>query len=56
MIEGLGFRGGSDEKMKRMWLGRETVVAGLFPLIQLLIDLSRFKTNKFEMIKRTKSI
>ena len=30
--EGQGFRGGSDEKMRRMWLGREVVVAGL-PLI-----------------------
>ena len=29
MIEGRGFRGGSDEKMMRMWLGRENVVGGL---------------------------
>ena len=27
-----GFRGGSDEKIRRMWLGRENVVAGL-PLL-----------------------
>ena len=37
-----GFRGGSDEKMRRKWLGREIVVAGLPPLhqvINLLQDL-----------------
>ena len=28
-----GFRGGSDEKMRRMWLGLEIVVAGLPPLV-----------------------
>ena len=27
--EGRGFRGGSDKKTRRMWLGRENVVAGL---------------------------
>jgi len=30
--QGRGFRGGSDEKMRRMWLGREVVVADLPPL------------------------
>jgi len=33
IIEGRGFRGGSDEKLKLIWLGREIVVAGLPPLI-----------------------
>ena len=33
IIEGRGFQGGSDEKM-RMWLGREVVVAGLPSLPQ----------------------
>ena len=28
-----GFRGGSDEKMRRMWLGQEIVVTGLPPLV-----------------------
>ena len=28
-----GFRGGSDEKMRRMWLGLEIVVAGIPPLL-----------------------
>jgi len=32
MFEGQGFRGGSDEKMRRMWLGLEIGVAGLPPL------------------------
>ena len=32
ILEGRGFRGGSDEKMRRMWLGLEIVVAGLTPL------------------------
>ena len=34
IIEGRGFRGGSDEKMRRMWLGLEIAVAGLSPLIE----------------------
>ena len=29
ILEGLGFRGGSDEKMRRMWHGLEIYVAGL---------------------------
>ena len=32
IIKGRGFQGGSDEKIRRMWLGREIVVAGL-PLL-----------------------
>ena len=35
IIEGRGFRGGSDEKMRRMWLRKEIVVVGLPPLVQL---------------------
>jgi len=35
-LEGRGFRGGSDEKMKRMWLGLEIVVVGLPPLVYIL--------------------
>ena len=31
ILKGRGFRGGSDEKMRRMWLGREIVVVGLPP-------------------------
>ena len=34
IIEGREFRGGSDEKMRRMWLGVEIVVAGLPPLVE----------------------
>ena len=37
IIKGLGFRGGSDEKIRRMWLGLEIVVADLPPLLQLVI-------------------
>ena len=32
ILEGQGFRGGSDQKRRRMWLGREIVVPGLPPL------------------------
>ena len=32
ILKGRGFRGGSDDKMRRMWLGREIVVTGLPPL------------------------
>ena len=35
IFEGRGFRGGSDEKMRRMWLGREIDVAVLPPLGEL---------------------
>ena len=31
-----GFRGGSEEKMRRMWLGLEIVMASLSPLIKKL--------------------
>jgi len=33
ILKGRGFRGGTDEKMRRMWLGREFVVVGLLPLV-----------------------
>ena len=33
IIEGLGFRGDLDKKMRRMWLGLEIFVAGLPPLV-----------------------
>ena len=39
IIEGRGFRGGSDEKMRRMWLGLEIDVVGLPPLIQQSLNL-----------------
>ena len=32
ILKGRGFRGGSDEKMRRMWLGLEIDVVGLPPL------------------------
>ena len=31
ILKGRGFRGGLDEKMKRMWLGREIVVTSSPP-------------------------
>ena len=34
VLEGRGFRGGSDEKMRWMWLGLEIVVAGLISLTE----------------------
>ena len=44
LIEGRGFRGGSNEQMRRMWLGRKIVVAGLPPLIEYLSGI--FKKKK----------
>ena len=38
IFEGRGFRCGSDEKMRRMWLGLETVVVGLPPLAEHIIQ------------------
>ena len=32
ILKGQGFRGGSDEKMRRMWFGLEIGVVGLPPL------------------------
>jgi len=37
-MEGRGFRGGSNEKMRRMRFGREIVVTGLPPLVTTLKD------------------
>ena len=45
IIEGRGFQGGSDEKM-RMWLGREVVVAGLPQL-----NVQNYKKDIFFKIK-----
>ena len=36
ILKGRGFRGGSDEKMRRMWFGLEIDVVGLPPLTQRL--------------------
>ena len=33
ILKGRGFRGGSDEKMRRMWFGLEIDVVGLPPLV-----------------------
>ena len=39
ILEGLGFRGGSDEKMRRMWFELEIIVAGLSsPNFVLLVN------------------
>ena len=38
MMEGREFRGGSDEKMRRMWLGLKIVVAGLPSLVNLMLE------------------
>ena len=34
---GRGFRGGSDKKMRRMWLGLGIVVVGLPPLFVIIL-------------------
>ena len=34
ILKGRGFRGGSDEKMRRMWFGLEIDVVGLPPLVR----------------------
>ena len=34
IFKGRGFRGGSDEKIRRMWLGLEIDVVGLPPLAE----------------------
>ena len=38
ILKGRGFRGGSDEKMRRMWLGREIVVVSHPALLQLCLE------------------
>ena len=48
-LEGRGFSDGLDEKMMKMWLGRETVVVGLPPIASLLeyqITCVRTVSNK----------
>ena len=48
ILKGQEFRGGSDEKMWRMWLGREIVVAGLPPLpVHLINKVTLKKVSKF---------
>ena len=49
IIERRGFRGDSDEKMRRMWLGLDIVVAGLPPLVSHIIKLST-NINNFYLI------
>ena len=39
ILKGRGFRGGSDEKKRRMWLGREIVVVVTPPLVQTVLAI-----------------
>ena len=39
ILKGRGFRGGSDEKMRRMWFGLEIEVVGLPPLCKPNLNL-----------------
>ena len=70
--EGREFRGGSDEKTRKMWLGRENVVVGISPvmrypwnliymIIPFLFSFSQtlnplFQTRKCFKMKRSISI
>ena len=47
--KGRGFRGGSDEKMRRMWFGLEIDVVGLPPLVQL-----NFREKYFECFDKNR--
>ena len=38
ILKGRRFRGGTDEKMRRMWFGLEIDVVGLPPLLQFKFD------------------
>ena len=49
VLEGLGFRGGSVEKMRRIWLGLNTVVAGLPTLVEVKW-LNKFVKGRGEQI------
>ena len=40
-------RGGLDEKMRRMWLGREIVVVGLAPLQKEKVKFMRYYCYNF---------
>ena len=44
ILERRGLRGGYDEKTRRMWLGRDIVVLGLLPLVQIMISFKLFST------------
>ena len=50
VLEGLGFRGGSVEKMRRIWLGLNTVVAGLPPTLVEEKWLNKFVKGRGEQI------
>ena len=49
-MEGRGFRGGSDEKIRRMWLGLEIVVVGLLSLIES--HLQKMQQKQYNHWKR----
>ena len=42
ILKGRGFRGGSDEKIMRMWFGLEIDVVGLPPLVIVLSEIETF--------------
>ena len=44
-LKGQGFRGGSDEKMRRMWFGLEIDVVGLPPLSKAAAISLVFRVN-----------
>ena len=49
ILEGQGFRGGSDEKMRRMWLRRDIAVAGLpAPIRPKMTNIHNKKTEIHE--------
>jgi len=48
MIKGSRFRGGSDDKMRRMGFGREIVVAGFPPLISEMNKKIKEKIYEFK--------
>ena len=49
ILKGRGFRGGSDEKMRRMWLGLEIDVVGLPPLVQLTLHSLKAFLIKYDL-------
>ena len=50
VFRGREFRGGSDEKMRKMWLGRDIVVVNLPPLVQYHNKSFDFKRSKYDNI------
>ena len=48
ILKGRGFQGGSDEKIRRMWLGSEIVVVGLPPLFRTNTSQSYFMFAFYE--------